>query len=182
MGVSAKDYLTVNRLAAIYASTISLLPTKDKETNDIIEENRRIGVSQTGIADWLENFPSSVATRWMRDAYKVIKETNVHLAQENVSSQLSDSQRSSHPVLSRSLAVSYLVLGTGQHSRMLFAVSDKCRCRGTGLLIQAGIPHEEDVVSPNTIVFEFPIDQSNLALQQGFVTPVASRTCRHVTA
>lgn len=160
MAVSAKDYLAVNRLAAIYASTISLLPTKDKETNDIIEENRRIGVSQTGIADWLENFPSSVATRWMRDAYKVIKETNVHLAQEaGVKPAIRLTTVKPSGTVSQLAGVS-----SGMHwptfPYAIRRIRQGVDSPATELLIQAGIPHEEDVVSPNTIVFEFPIDQS----------------------
>ena len=40
--------------ATFYASTVSLLPTHRPETNAIIAKNRRIGVSISGIAQWVK--------------------------------------------------------------------------------------------------------------------------------
>lgn len=79
---SDEELYEAMELATIYASTLALLPTHRWETNEVVTRNRRIGVSISGIAQWVTtNHLSYVITR-MRKGYNLVAETNKWLARE----------------------------------------------------------------------------------------------------
>lgn len=77
-----EDFLFAVKAATFYASTVSLYPTHSEKTNEIVARNRRIGVSLSGIAEWIEQRRTNQCIRWMRDAYAEVKTYNAHLASE----------------------------------------------------------------------------------------------------
>lgn len=80
---SLQEFWEVLEFATFYASTVSLLPTHDASTNSVILRNRRIGVSVSGIADWLDSSSLSNITMALRTGYeKHVEPTNVRLAKE----------------------------------------------------------------------------------------------------
>ena len=70
------------RSATLYTSTVALLPTHRPETNRVVARNRRIGVSVSGVTEWLKSVGMATVTRLLRDNYKVVVEENRALAEE----------------------------------------------------------------------------------------------------
>jgi len=70
---SKEDYLRTLKFAYLYAKTVTLLPTHWEETNAIMQRNRRIGTSMSGVANFADIHGLPVLRTWMDDGYQVIK-------------------------------------------------------------------------------------------------------------
>ena len=156
--------------ATFYATTVSLLPTHRPETNAIIARNRRIGVSISGIAQWVSG---EVPSGWgamnytrlgkiLREAYKCVRAVNTRLAK---AAGVPESIRVT--TVKPSGSISLLAGCTpGVHYPVSRYAIRRVRI-GTSSplitpLVAAGIPYEEDKYSDNTYVFEFTIDHGNV--------------------
>ncbi|CAB4166982.1 RTPR, ribonucleoside-triphosphate reductase, adenosylcobalamin-dependent [uncultured Caudovirales phage] len=67
------DFKRTLKFAYLYAKTVTLIPTHWQETNAIMQRNRRIGTSISGIANFADNNGWSALRTWMDDGYKVIQ-------------------------------------------------------------------------------------------------------------
>lgn len=70
---SLEDYKRTLKFAYLYAKTVTLLPTHWEETNAIMQRNRRIGTSMSGVADFADNRGLPVLREWMDTGYRIIK-------------------------------------------------------------------------------------------------------------
>lgn len=70
---SLEDYRRTLKFAYLYAKTVTLLPTHWEETNAIMQRNRRIGTSMSGIADFTDKVGMPVLREWMDQGYKTIQ-------------------------------------------------------------------------------------------------------------
>jgi ribonucleoside-triphosphate reductase len=157
--VDESEFYTSLKYATFYASTVSLLPTHRPETNSVIARNRRIGVSLSGIADMLDEFGATELTRRMRIGYDIVKKTNEQLAKEaGVPSAIRVTTVKPSGTISQLAGVSSgMHFPTFQYAiRRMRVGNDSAIC---AVLKDAGVPHEPDIYSANTTVFEFPIDQ-----------------------
>ena len=68
-----EDFKRTLKFAYLYAKTVTLLPTHWEETNAIMQRNRRIGTSVSGIANFADNRGLPVLRQWMDEGYKTIK-------------------------------------------------------------------------------------------------------------
>ena len=59
--------------AYLYAKTVTLLPTHWEETNAIMQRNRRIGASMSGVANFADRVGLPVLREWMDTGYNTIK-------------------------------------------------------------------------------------------------------------
>jgi adenosylcobalamin-dependent ribonucleoside-triphosphate reductase len=69
-----EDYKRTLKFAYLYAKTVTLLPTHWEETNAIMQRNRRIGTSMSGVANFADNVGLPTLREWMDEGYKVIKQ------------------------------------------------------------------------------------------------------------
>jgi ribonucleoside-triphosphate reductase (thioredoxin) len=156
--------------ATFYASTVSLLPTHRAETNAIIARNRRIGVSISGIAQWVsgvvpETWGQMNYTRLggiLREAYKIVRRVNTKLAK---AAGVPESIRVT--TVKPSGSISLLAGCTpGVHYPVSRYAIRRVRIGSSSPLIEplvaAGVPHEMDSYSDNTYVFEFTIDHGDV--------------------
>lgn len=67
------DFKRTLKFAYLYAKTVTLLPTHWEETNAIMQRNRRIGTSISGVANFADNKGMPVLRQWMDEGYEVIK-------------------------------------------------------------------------------------------------------------
>jgi len=67
------DFKRTLKFAYLYAKTVTLLPTHWEETNAIMQRNRRIGTSVSGVANFADNKGLPILRQWMDEGYKVIK-------------------------------------------------------------------------------------------------------------
>lgn len=68
-----EDFKRTLKFAYLYAKTVTLLPTHWEETNAIMQRNRRIGTSISGIANFADNKGLPVLRQWMDEGYAVVK-------------------------------------------------------------------------------------------------------------
>lgn len=64
----------VLKYAYLYAKTVTLLPTGIPRTNAIMQRNRRIGISMSGIANFADNNGRAVLRKWMDEGYGIVKD------------------------------------------------------------------------------------------------------------
>jgi len=70
---SMEDYLRTIKFAYLYAKSITLLPTHWKQTNAVIQRNRRIGTSMTGIAGFVDKHGLPAFREWADRGYAEIQ-------------------------------------------------------------------------------------------------------------
>ena len=68
-----EDFKRTLKFAYLYAKTVTLLPTHWEETNAIMQRNRRIGTSISGIANFADRKGVPVLREWMDTGYSVIQ-------------------------------------------------------------------------------------------------------------
>ena len=71
---SIEDFKRTLKFAYLYAKTVTLLPTHWEETNAIMQRNRRIGTSVSGVANFSDNKGLPVLRKWLDEGYMVIKD------------------------------------------------------------------------------------------------------------
>lgn len=70
---SLDDYKRTLKFAYLYAKTVTLLPTHWEETNAIMQRNRRIGASMSGVANFADRVGIPALREWMDEGYETIK-------------------------------------------------------------------------------------------------------------
>ena len=68
-----EDYKRTLKFAYLYAKTVTLLPTHWEETNAIMQRNRRIGASMSGVANFADTRGLPALRDWMNTGYNIIK-------------------------------------------------------------------------------------------------------------
>lgn len=148
------------RLACLYSSTVALLPTHRPETNRVIARNRRIGVSVSGVAEWLDVVGMARMTRLLRDGYKVVRAENKRLA---IEAGVPESIRVT--TIKPSGTISQLVgVPSGMHFPTYKYALRRMRAGRQLPIVEclknAGYKVQADPDEPEkTLVFDFPIDQ-----------------------
>jgi adenosylcobalamin-dependent ribonucleoside-triphosphate reductase len=69
---SLEDFKRTLKFAYLYAKTVTLLPTHWEETNAIMQRNRRIGTSISGIANFADRVGLPTLREWMDAGYETI--------------------------------------------------------------------------------------------------------------
>jgi ribonucleoside-triphosphate reductase len=68
-----EDFKRTLKFAYLYAKTVTLLPTHWEETNAIMQRNRRIGTSMSGIANFADRVGLPTLREWMNAGYEKIQ-------------------------------------------------------------------------------------------------------------
>jgi adenosylcobalamin-dependent ribonucleoside-triphosphate reductase len=68
-----EDYKRTLKFAYLYAKTVTLLPTHWEETNAIMQRNRRIGTSMSGVANFADRVGLPTLREWMDEGYETIQ-------------------------------------------------------------------------------------------------------------
>ena len=68
-----EDFLRTLKFAYLYGKTVTLMPTHWQTTNGIMQRNRRIGTSLTGIASFADTKGMPIIREWMDEGYKKIR-------------------------------------------------------------------------------------------------------------
>jgi len=70
---SLEDYLRTLKFAYLYAKTVTLIPTHWEKTNAIMQRNRRIGCSVSGLAAFADVKGLPVLREWLNTGYDVVQ-------------------------------------------------------------------------------------------------------------
>ena len=69
-----EDYRKTLEVAYLYAKTVTLVPTEDALTNAVMQRNRRIGCSMTGIVQAINRFGYRRFVRWCDESYACVQD------------------------------------------------------------------------------------------------------------
>lgn len=70
---SLEDFKRTLKFAYLYAKTVTLLPTHWEETNAIMQRNRRIGTSVSGVANFADKLGLPVLREWLDSGYQTVQ-------------------------------------------------------------------------------------------------------------
>ena len=70
---SKEDFLKTLKFAYLYGKTVTLMPTHWQQTNGIMQRNRRIGTSLTGISSFADTYGLPTTREWMDEGYNKIR-------------------------------------------------------------------------------------------------------------
>jgi adenosylcobalamin-dependent ribonucleoside-triphosphate reductase len=153
-----EDFLRTLKFAYLYGKTVTLMPTHWQTTNGIMQRNRRIGTSLTGIASFADTKGMPTVRQWMDDGYKKIRSYD-HSYSEWLCVRESIRVTTVKPSGSVSLlsgATPGVHWGPGGEfylRAIRFGNTDPMM----HLFKAAGYKIEDDVVSANTSVVYFPV-------------------------
>ena len=153
-----EDFLRTLKFAYLYGKTVTLMPTHWQQTNSIMQRNRRIGTSLTGIASFTDTKGVPVIREWMDEGYKKIRSYD-HTYSEWLCVRESIRVTTVKPSGSVSLlsgatpGVHWGPGGAFYLRAIRFGNTDPMLY----LLKAAGYKVEDDVVSANTSVVYFPV-------------------------
>jgi ribonucleoside-triphosphate reductase (thioredoxin) len=155
---SKEDFLKTLKFAYLYGKTVTLMPTHWQVTNGIMQRNRRIGTSLTGIASFADTNGLPTTREWMDEGYNKIRHYD-----KKYSEWLCVRESIRVTTVKPSGSVSLLSGATpGVHwgpggefflRAIRFGESDPM----LHLFKAAGYKIEADVVSANTSVVYFPV-------------------------
>lgn len=156
---SEEEWLNACKFATFYASTVTLLPTHQPETNKVIARNRRIGVGIIDYTGWKLDSGVHRVTKYLRKGYKEVRQTNRKL---NAEAGIPEAIRVTtikpggttpklpgktsgcgHPTFDYTLRRVRVAKNSPVHP----------------ILVRAGVPYEQDYFDSYTDVFEWPILQ-----------------------
>jgi len=159
--VDEKTFQQALIYATFYASTVSLLKTHRPETNQVVAKNRRIGVSLSGVTDWIDKLGATKITKYLRDGYNIVKSVNAGLNSEaGVPTAIRVTTIKPSGTISQLAGVS-----SGMHFPTFNYAIRRVRVGNTTPICQVlkdnNIPNEPDQFSEGTTVFSFPINQGS---------------------
>lgn len=70
---SLEDFQKTLKVAYLYGKSVTLLPTHWADTNAIMQRNRRIGTSVSGIANFADNHGMTELRTWLNDGYETVR-------------------------------------------------------------------------------------------------------------
>lgn len=147
--------------AYFYAKTVTLIPTHWKETNEVIERNRRMGISQSGIIDAFVKHGRRNMLLWSTKGYNYLEELD-----NKVSAILNIPTSIKLATVKPSGTVSILAgVSSGIHYPQSEFYIHRIRFSENHELIpilrDCGYHIEQDINSPNTLVVDFLIHEKN---------------------
>jgi ribonucleoside-triphosphate reductase len=155
---SKEDFLRTLKFAYLYGKTVTLVPTHWQITNGIMQRNRRIGTSLTGIASFADQKGLPAVREWMDEGYKTIRKYD-HSYSEWLCVRESIRVTTVKPSGSVSLlsgATPGVHWGPGGNF-FLRAIRFGNQDPMISLFKAAGYKMEADLVSQNTTVVYFPV-------------------------
>jgi ribonucleoside-triphosphate reductase (thioredoxin) len=161
------DYLRTLKFAYLYGKTVTLLPTHWDRTNAVMQRNRRIGTSMTGIAGFSDVHGIPTFREWADDGYNSVQKYD-----EIYSEWLCVRPSIKTTTVKPSGSVSILSGSTpGVHwtpggEYFLRAIRFSHTDPTVLLAAEAGYTVEDDVYSANTSVVYFPVKSDHKRSEQ----------------
>lgn len=167
---SFEDFQKTLKMAYLYAKTVTLVPTHDFRANQVMQYNRRIGCSMSGIVQARQKFGHREFVRWCDEGYEYIRDLD-HLYSRWMGVPNSKKMTSVKP----SGTVSLLCGATpGIHFPHSQFYLRRVRVSNTSPLVEAakaaGYPVEADLVADDTTVVSFPVEEKHFAKGKADVT------------
>lgn len=145
------DFKQTLKHAYLYGKAVTLLPTHWPETNEVMQRNRRIGCSVSGLAQFVELHGWTELRQWLDDGYSTIKARDVQYSEwlgvrESVKMTTVKPSGTVSLVAGATPGVHWPVNAGTYIRRMRFSNVDPL----LSVLIEAGFHAEPDVMNPKT--------------------------------
>jgi ribonucleoside-triphosphate reductase (thioredoxin) len=155
---SKEDFLKTLKFAYLYGKTVTLMPTHWQQTNGIMQRNRRIGTSLTGIASFADQNGLPTTRDWMDEGYNTIRKYDKQYSEwlcvrESIRVTTVKPSGSVSLLSGASPGVHWAVGGEYFLRAIRFGDQDPM----LHLFKVAGYKIEKDLVSANTSVVYFPV-------------------------
>lgn len=155
---SKEDFLKTLKFAYLYGKTVTLMPTHWQQTNGIMQRNRRIGTSLTGIASFADQHGLPATRTWMDEGYNTIRKYDKQYSEwlcvrESIRVTTVKPSGSVSLLSGASPGVHWAVGGEYYLRAIRFGDQDPM----LHLFKVAGYKIEKDLVSANTSVVYFPV-------------------------
>jgi adenosylcobalamin-dependent ribonucleoside-triphosphate reductase len=157
-----EDFMRTLKFAYLYGKTVTLLPTHWQITNGIMQRNRRIGTSLTGIASFTDINGMPTTREWMDEGYKKIRHYDKQYSEwlcvrESIRVTTVKPSGSVSLLSGASPGVHWSVGGEYFLRAIRFGNTDPM----LHLFKAAGYKVEDDLVSANTSVVYFPVSSGH---------------------
>ena len=157
-----EDFMRTLKFAYLYGKTVTLLPTHWQITNGIMQRNRRIGTSLTGIASFTDINGMPTTREWMDEGYKKIRHYDKQYSEwlcvrESIRVTTVKPSGSVSLLSGASPGVHWSVGGEYFLRAIRFGNTDPM----LHLFKAAGYKIEDDLVSANTTVVYFPVSSGH---------------------
>lgn len=151
------DYEATLKCAYLYAKTITLIPTESPETNAVMLRNRRIGCSQSGIQDSIEQIGLRSHLEWSDRGYQYIQELDaIYSDWLCIPRSIKTTSVKPSGTVSKLVGVREGIHESkGEYELQTIRIHDDSPVLPR--LKNAGIRLEPAVVEPNTIIAYFPM-------------------------
>ena len=151
------DYKKTLKHAYLYGKAVTLLPTHWPEANEIMQRNRRIGCSMSGIAQFVEHRSHHELREWMDEGYEEVQKRD-----KQYSEWLGVRESIKTTSIKPSGTVSLLCGATpGVHWPTMKDYIRRIRVAKIDTMVdvfaKAGYRYEDDLYDPSSVVFEFPV-------------------------
>lgn len=153
------DFLRTLKVAYLYAKAVTLLPTHWPETNEVMQRNRRIGTSISGIVQFLNDRSWTEMKEWYEDGYAEVTSRDVQYSEwlgvrESIKTTSVKPSGTVSRLMGCTPGVHFPVETNEFFRRDRHAAVDPI----VGLLAEAGYHVEPDVQDPETtVVVTFPV-------------------------
>jgi ribonucleotide reductase alpha subunit len=156
--IDKEDFLRTLKFAYLYGKTVTLVPTHWQITNGIMQRNRRIGTSLTGIASFADTHGLPATRDWMDEGYQTIRKYDKQYSEwlcvrESIRVTTVKPSGSVSLLSGASPGVHWPVGGEYFLRAIRFSDQDPMM----HLFKAAGYKTEPDLVSANTMVVYFPV-------------------------
>jgi adenosylcobalamin-dependent ribonucleoside-triphosphate reductase len=155
---SVADLIKTMKHAYMFTKAVTLLPTPWAETNEVVGRNRRIGISMTGIAEFVETRGWSMMEKWMNASYHYLIELDETYSEwlgirESIKVSTVKPSGTTSLIASTTPGVHWPTTSGYFIRRVRYAIFDPM----VNVLRDAGYEVEPDVNDPeNTLVVSFP--------------------------
>ena len=69
--------------SCLYCKLVSMISTRDEETDKVIEEFRKIGISVSGVHEFVCKYGIQKLTHYLKDGYAYLKEYAREISKKN---------------------------------------------------------------------------------------------------
>lgn len=156
---SYKDYERTLFLAYLYGKIVTLIPTQWEQTNKIMQKERRMGISQSGIMNAYKRFGRKTMLRACKKGYKYLRELDTQISNEwkiPESIKLTTVKPSGSVSLLAGVASGIHYSEAEYFIRRIRFANDSDQ---VPILKECGYPVEPDTYTKNSVVVSFPMKE-----------------------
>jgi ribonucleotide reductase alpha subunit len=158
---TVEEFTNTLKYAYLYAKTVTLVPTHSERTNQVLLQNRRIGLSLSGIVDAFEKFGRRGFLNWCDNGYEYVSSLD-----EKYSRWLCVPRSIKMTTVKPSGTVSLLAgVSPGIHYPHSEYYKRRIRIPENSPLVaklqNCGVENELSAYNDRTVVFAFPVKSEN---------------------